>query len=70
MSKSGSSERAAEVTQQESAGSPPAGRVPRLRRGKVAPENYQGPPGVDGANVGYWQAVGGSRAKAKRSKRP
>jgi hypothetical protein len=45
-------------------------RTSRTRRGKVAEKNFQGPPGVQGANVGYWQAGGVTRAGAKRSKRP
>jgi hypothetical protein len=45
-------------------------RTSRTRRGKVAEKNFQGPPGVHGANVGYWQAGGVTRAGAKRSKRP
>jgi hypothetical protein len=32
--------------------------------------DHERPAGVQGANVGYWQAVGSSRAAAKRSKRP
>jgi hypothetical protein len=31
---------------------------------------YEGPPGVQGANTGSWQAGGVTRAGAKRSKRP
>jgi len=32
-------------------------------------DHYVG-PGTQGPNIGYWQAVGSSRAAAKRSKRP
>ena len=56
--------------QRESQPATPPDRIPRPRRGKVAKENFQGPPGVQGANVGYWQAGGVTRAGAKRSKRP
>ncbi len=45
-------------------------RIPRRRRSKPAEEGHEGPPGVQGANVGYWQAGGVTRAGAKRSKRP
>jgi hypothetical protein len=53
--------------------SPPAttlGRNPRRRGSKPAGEGHEVSPGVQGANVGYWQAVGGTRSGAKRSKRP
>jgi hypothetical protein len=45
-------------------------RIPRPRRRQLAEESHEGPPGVQGANVGYWQAGGVTRAGAKRSKRP
>jgi hypothetical protein len=45
-------------------------RIPRRRRGQPAEESHEGPPGVQGANLGYWQAGGVTRAGAKRSKRP
>jgi hypothetical protein len=44
--------------------------MPKRRRGKVTDEGREGPPGVQGPNVGYWQAGGATRAGAKRSKRP
>jgi hypothetical protein len=40
------------------------------RRREAATADHERPVGVQGANVGYWQAVGSSRAAAKRSKRP
>ena len=48
----------------------PPGRIPRCRGGTLADEGHEGPPGVQGANTGYWQASGVTRAGAKRSKRP
>jgi hypothetical protein len=45
-------------------------RIPRRGRGKLTEESREGPPGVQGANVGYWQAGSVTRAGAKRSKRP
>lgn len=39
-------------------------------RRKPTDANHERPVGVQGPNVGYWQAVGASRAAAKRSKRP
>ncbi len=50
---------------------PPLNRIPGRRGGKLADQSHEGsPPGVQGANVGYWQAGGVTRAGAKRSKRP
>jgi len=43
---------------------PPEGPPPRR------PEKKPHPPGVQGANTGYWQGRGVTRAGAKRSKRP
>jgi hypothetical protein len=48
----------------------PPERIPSRRRGKLAEESHRAPPGVQGANTGYWQAGGVTRAGAKRSKRP
>ena len=48
----------------------PPDRIRKRQRGRLAKESYQAPPGVQGANVGYWQACGVTRAGAKRSKRP
>jgi hypothetical protein len=48
----------------------PPDRIRRRQRGGLAKESYEGPPGVQGANVGYWQAGGVTRTGAKRSKRP
>ena len=45
-------------------------RIPNRPGGKLAEESYDGPPGVQGANFGYWQAGGVTRSGAKRSKRP
>lgn len=45
-------------------------RIAKRPRGKLGQERYEGPPGVQGANTGYWQAGGVTRAGAKRSKRP
>jgi len=42
----------------------------RHSRGKLGQERHEGAPGVQGANTGYWQAGGVTRAGAKRSKRP
>ena len=56
--------------QPRSQASAPPNRIPMRRRGQLANESYEGPPGVQGANVGYWQAGGVTRAGAKRSKRP
>ena len=47
-----------------------ADRKAKRARGKLGQERYEGPPGVQGANTGYWQAGGVTRAGAKRSKRP
>lgn len=57
-------------SQRKSQPATPPERVHSGRRGKLAGENYEGPAGVQGANVGYWQARGVTRAGAKRSKRP
>lgn len=50
----------------------PARDFDRKRRtsGKLAAARYQGPPGVQGPNTGYWQQGGVTRVGAKRSKRP
>jgi hypothetical protein len=48
----------------------PPDAIARGRRGKPAEKGSKGPPGVQGANVGYWQSGGVTRAGAKRSKRP
>jgi hypothetical protein len=45
-------------------------RLSKRRRGQVAKETLESPPGVQGANYGYWQTTGVTRAGAKRSKRP
>jgi hypothetical protein len=42
----------------------------RRRREKPAEGAHDRAAGVQGPNVGYWQAVGSTRAAAKRSKRP
>lgn len=63
-------ERPAAARQARSQTSAPPDRIPKRRRGQLAAESYEGPPGVQGANVGYWQAGGVTRAGAKRSKRP
>jgi hypothetical protein len=44
--------------------------ISRRRRGKLGQESHEVPPGVQGANIGYWQAGGVTRSGAKRSKRP
>jgi hypothetical protein len=56
--------------QRKSQPATPPDRIPRRPRGKLAEESHERPPGVQGANVGYWQAGGVTRAGAKRSKRP
>lgn len=48
----------------------PPNRIPKRRGGKLTEERHDFPPGVQGANTGYWQAGGVTRAGAKRSKRP
>lgn len=40
------------------------------RRHRRPTESETEPAGVQGANTGYWQAVGSTRTAAKRSKRP
>ena len=42
----------------------------RRRREEPADGAHDRAAGVQGPNVGYWQAVGSTRAAAKRSKRP
>jgi hypothetical protein len=42
----------------------------RRRRGELAQGAHETAAGAQGPNVGYWQAVGSTRAAAKRSKRP
>lgn len=42
----------------------------RHRREEPAEGGHDVAAGVQGPNVGYWQAVGSTRAAAKRSKRP
>lgn len=42
----------------------------RRRRQEPADGAHDRAAGVQGPNVGYWQAVGSTRAGAKRSKRP
>ena len=62
--------RRATARQPKSQPAAPPNRILKRRRGQLANESYEGPPGVQGANVGYWQAGGATRAGAKRSKRP
>jgi hypothetical protein len=50
--------------------STPPDRTQRRTRGMPAEGKHERPPGVQGANTGYWQAGGVTRAGAKRSKRP
>jgi hypothetical protein len=47
-----------------------AKQPPRRGREEPAEGAHDRPAGVQGPNVGYWQAVGSTRAAAKRSKRP
>jgi hypothetical protein len=42
----------------------------RRRREESAEGAHDRAAGVQGPNVGYWQAVGSTRAAVKRSKRP
>ena len=53
---------------------PPEGQPPpRIEKKSQPPpriEKKSHPAGVQGANTGYWQARGVTRAGAKRSKRP
>lgn len=69
MSKVSRQGRGSDALRKSQAATPPD-RIPRRRRGKLAEETYESPPGVQGPNVGYWQAGGVTRAGAKRSKRP
>ncbi len=48
----------------------PPGRVSKHRKGQRGDPDHDKPSGVQGPNSGYWQAVGSTRAAAKRSKRP
>jgi hypothetical protein len=47
----------------------PPDRVDRHQKGPGDPDHKK-PAEGQGPNVGYWQAVGSTRAAAKRSKRP
>jgi hypothetical protein len=51
--------------QRKSQRATPPYRIPKRGRVKLIEEGH-----VQGANVGYWQAGGVTRAGAKRSKRP
>ena len=52
-------------------GKPPKTEQLRRRQNDEPPKGgHDKAPGVQGANVGYWQAVGSTRAGVKRSKRP
>lgn len=48
----------------------PADRVDTHRKGQRGDPDHKKPAAVQGPNAGYWQAVGSTRAAAKRSKRP
>jgi hypothetical protein len=62
--------RAVTSRQRKSQPAVPPNRIPKRRSGKLTEERHDVPPGVQGANTGYWQAGGVTRAGAKRSKRP
>jgi hypothetical protein len=47
----------------------PPDRVNKHRKGRGDPDHAKA-AAVGGPNTGYWQAVGSTRAAAKRSKRP
>lgn len=48
----------------------PAARTSEHHKGQRGDPDHKKPGNVQGSNVGYWQAVGSTRAGAKRSKRP
>lgn len=48
----------------------PPDRVNKHQKGQRGDPDHEKPAAVQGPNVGYWQAVGSTRAAAKRSKRP
>ena len=48
----------------------PPGQVSEHHKGQRGDPDHEKPRNVQGANSGYWQAVGSTRAGAKRSKRP
>lgn len=62
--------RPAAAGQSKSKPTSPPNRLPKRGRGKLTEERHDVAPGVQGANTGYWQAGGVTRAGAKRSKRP
>jgi hypothetical protein len=45
-------------------------RAPKRSRGGLEHDEHEHGPGLQGPNVGYWQATGSTRAAAKRAKRP
>ncbi|HEY4889384.1 MAG TPA: hypothetical protein VIJ58_12560 [Candidatus Dormibacteraeota bacterium] len=45
-------------------------RAPKRGRGGLTHDEHEHGPGLQGPNVGYWQATGSTRAAAKRAKRP
>jgi len=48
----------------------PADRLDKHQKGQRGDPDHKKPSNVQGPNSGYWQAVGSTRAGAKRSKRP
>ena len=48
----------------------PADRVDKHHKGQRGDPDHKKPAALQGPNTGYWQAVGSTRAAAKRSKRP
>jgi hypothetical protein len=48
----------------------PLDRVNKRKQGQPGDPDHKKPAAEQGPNVGYWQAVGSTRAGAKRSKRP
>jgi hypothetical protein len=48
----------------------PAARAGEHHKGQRGDPDHKKPANAQGPNVGYWQAVGSTRAGAKRSKRP
>jgi hypothetical protein len=48
----------------------PPDRLDQHHKGQRGDPDHKKPGNVQGPNSGYWQAVGSTRAGAKRSKRP
>ncbi|HYM97882.1 MAG TPA: hypothetical protein VET26_11310 [Candidatus Sulfotelmatobacter sp.] len=48
----------------------PPDRLDKHQQRQPGDPDHKKPASTQGPNVGYWQAVGSTRAAAKRSKRP